>query len=266
MGFLLATRPASLFTALYRDAGSAWTADDFAASFARAYGESLDDVWAEMIAAGRPLVFCPWECSRPPAPLDGVTPVAKSTTCGVPAIYKVALAEPSELVATLPAASDLPIGLCGAGTVPATMFFTFAGTGTMYVDHVLGAGDYFVTRSNSDGMATLARHPQGTFITSGCNAAAQAPPWRDIGSGGSVVVMVPPGTWHIGLSWSTLGEIAILPNPAVSSSFCPTCDATDDMCTTASLANTRVQGERTWRVVSPPVAGRDLNGLTLFVR
>ena len=76
-GYLLATRGARAFVDLYRDARDGQSAAEFAATFARVYGESLDDVWTEMIAAGRPPAFCPWECSRPQAPLDGVTPVAE---------------------------------------------------------------------------------------------------------------------------------------------------------------------------------------------
>ena len=67
-GYLLATRGTRAFIDLYHDAGYGRPAAEFAATFARIYGESLDDVWAEMLAAGRPPAFCPWECSRPQAP------------------------------------------------------------------------------------------------------------------------------------------------------------------------------------------------------
>ena len=110
-GYLLATRGTRAFVDLYRDAGDGQSAAEFAATFTRIYGESLDDVWTEMIAAGRPPAFCPWECSRPQAPLDGVTPVASDAACGVEPTHAITLAQPSELVATLTGVSNFSLGI-----------------------------------------------------------------------------------------------------------------------------------------------------------
>jgi hypothetical protein len=78
---LLATRDPRLFVRLYGSLSNDADADTFAAVFQHIYGERLDDVWDETVAAEGGTVFCPWECSRPPISLDG-TPTTLDAVCG----------------------------------------------------------------------------------------------------------------------------------------------------------------------------------------
>ncbi len=255
-GYLLATRDARAFVALYRDADAGQTADQFAATFARVYGESLDDVWTEMIAAGRPPAFCPWECGRPQAPVDGVTPVAADAACGIPPTHAITLAQPGELVATLTGVSNFSLGICGAGSVPpATFYIATTANAPTRVDYVLAAGDYFVTGPFGDATLTLALHPRGTFVRSDCAAAATAPPWLD--QTGDVAIMVPTGTWYTELSWSAPTDVMVSPPPPPSiASLCPTCDAAAGTCVVVTTTTeTRVQGMQTLRVDAAPLSG-----------
>jgi hypothetical protein len=253
VGHLLATRPAESFIALYRDARDNQTADQFAATFARVYGEALDDVWAQAIATGRPPAFCPWECSRPQAPVDGVTPVPADAVCGVPPTYAITLAQPSELVATLTGVSSFMLGICGDGSVPPAVGYVGSAAPT-YVDYMLAAGDYFVTGSYSDAMLTLSPHPHRTFISAGCAASPAAPPWLELT--GNLDVMVPIGTWQVDVGWSQPADVLVDPPPSPSTSaLCPACDATDDACIAATPMFAEIQGRRTLRVTSAPRAG-----------
>jgi hypothetical protein len=254
--FLLATRPVPSFMALYRDAAPDQSAVQFAATFARVYGESLDSVWAQMIAAGRPPAFCPWECSRPPAPVDGVTPVASATACGVPPTHALPLGEAGELVAALTGASNFSLGVCGAGSVPPAVFHATDGP-TAHVDYMLAAGDYFVTGPFGDAATlTLARHPQGTFIRSACATTTAAPPWQDLRGGSTLAVMVPRGTWQIDVAWSSPASVVVAPPPSPSgATLCPACDAPSDACVAPVAAAARIEGTRTFRVTSAPPAG-----------
>jgi hypothetical protein len=253
--YLLATRPAAAFVALYRDAGAEQAAGEFAASFARAYGEPLDDVWDEMIAAARPPAFCPWECGRPQAPLDGVTPVASDAACGVPPTHALTLAQPGELVARLTGVSNFSLGVCGAGSVPPAVFYA-TDRATAHVDYVLSAGDYFITGPIGDATLTLAPHPPGTFVTSGCAASAAAPPW--LGQTGDVAVMVPRGMWQIDLAWPAPVEVLLSTRPSSLPSLaaiCPACGVTDGACVSPTTTAAPIQGLRTLRIDADPVAG-----------
>jgi hypothetical protein len=254
-GYLLATRGARAFVGLYRDAGAGETADQFAATFARIYGEALDDVWTEMIAAGRPPAFCPWECGRPQAPVDGVTPVATDVTCGIPRTHALTLAQPGELVATLTGVSNFSLGVCGAGSVPPATFYTATtATASTHVDYVLAAGDYFVTGPFGDAALTLSPHPPHTFVTSDCTAAATAPPWLERTD--DVAVMVPRGMWKIDLAWTAPTNVLLSPPPAPSTaSICPACGATSGTCIVPASAAAPVQGARTLRIGADPIAG-----------
>ena len=263
-GHLLATRGARAFVDLYRDADAGQTADQFAATFARIYGESLDDVWTAMIAAGRPPAFCPWECGRPQAPVDGVTPVAADAACGMPPTHAITLAQPGELVATLTGVSNFSLGICGAGSVPpATFFAATAATSPTHVDYVLTAGDYFVTGPIGNATLTLAPQPSGTFVRSGCAAAATAPPWLD--QTGVVALVVPNGSWYTDVSWSAPTDVLLsLPPPPSITSLCPTCDDAAGTCTTTTPTATRVQGTRTLHVdAAPPAGGPELVSASL---
>ena len=255
-GYLLSTRVASAFVDLYRDAGAGQTADAFAATFARVYGESLDDVWTEMMAAGRPPAFCPWECGRPQASLDGVTPIATDAACGIPPTHAITLGQPGELVATLTGVSNFSLGICGAGSVPPATFYpaTTANAPT-HVDYVLAAGDYFVTGPFGNATLTLAPHPPETFVRSDCASAATAPPWLD--QTGVVAIMVPNGTWYTELSWSAPTDVMVSPpQPPSIASLCPTCDATAGTCVVVTTTTeTRVQGMRALRVDAAPLSG-----------
>jgi hypothetical protein len=254
-GYLLATRGTRAFVDFYRDAGYGRPAAEFAATFARIYGESLDDVWAEMIAAGRPPAFCPWECSRPQAPLDGVTPVASGAACGLEPTQAITLAQPSELVATLTGVSNFSLGICGAGSVPPAIFFATSGVASR-VDYLLAAGDYFTTGPTAAGTLTLAAHPPGTFIRSAsdCTTPATPAPWLD--QTGDLTVVVPRGTWHADLSWSSPADVAFyLPPPPSTASLCPSCDAAADACAAPPSTFEPLQGTQTLRVNAAPAAG-----------
>ena len=221
-----------------------------------------------MIAAGRPPAFCPWECGRPQAPLDGVTPVAADAACGIPPTHAITLAQPGELVATLTGVSNFSLGICGAGSVPPAIFYTATtANAPAHVDYVLAAGDYFVTGPIGDATLTLAPHPPGTFVRSDCAAAATAPPWLD--QTGVVAIMVPNGTWYTDLSWSAPTDVMMSPPPPPSiASLCPTCDATAGTCAVVTTTtDTRVQGTRTLRVDAAPLSGGpELVAATLIAR
>jgi hypothetical protein len=252
-GYLLATRGAPAFVDLYRDAPAGQSANEFAATFTRVYGESLDDVWTEMIAAGRPPAFCPWECSRPQAPLDGVTPVATHAACGFEPTHAITLTQPSELVATLTGVSNFSLGICGAGSVPPATFYPAVRAPTR-VDYVLAAGAYYVTGPVGAASLLLAAHPPGTFVRSECASAATAPPWVD--QIGDVAVVAPRGTWHVDFSWWAPADVTLTPPPPPSTaSLCPTCDAAGDTCAVPTSSPVTVQGMRTLRVDAAPVAG-----------
>jgi len=264
-GYLLATRDTRAFVDLYRDASYGQSADAFAATFTRVYGESLDDVWTEMIAAGHPPAFCPWECSRPQAPVDGTTPVATDAVCGVEATHAIALAQPSELLATLTGVSNFSLGICGAGSVPPAIFYAASGAPSR-VDYLLSAGDYFVTGPTTAATLTLAVHPPGTFVTSDCAAVTTAPPWLD--QTGDVAIVVPRGTWHTDLSWATSTDVTLWPPPAPSAAaICPTCDAAADTCAVPASTFAPFQGLQTLRVdADPKPGGPDLVAASLTAR
>jgi hypothetical protein len=149
VGYLLTQYDPRLFTTLYQRVPTGADADTMDAVFREVYGESLSAIWAAVLAENAPHQVCLWQCSRPPAPLDG-TPVATDGVCGTLDTFH-----------SLTVASTTVVGvsssgtLAGLGSCDQTPIDTLQHPPGGLNLYDLPSGSYFVASSGDAGTITL---------------------------------------------------------------------------------------------------------------
>jgi hypothetical protein len=189
---LLATRDPALFVRLYETVPNDADADEFAGVFQYIYGESLDDVWNETVAAEGGTVFCPWECSRPAIPLDGSGAVLDgvcgqawgSRTFSVGAATDIVWSGAEDVTFDVRSCDRAEsLGAWAGGYNPTPSFTALIPT---------SAGNHFIeydASSVGDGVTLSARASEAPFVTTDC---ASAPPLMVDPTSAFVQVFFPP--------------------------------------------------------------------------
>lgn len=271
-GHLLRTRPVPSFLDLYRRANQDGTAGDLAALFQDIYGESLDAVWAEVMALERPPVICPWECSRPPITPDGITPVSTASVCGLSPQHTLDLGDDSEVVVKLGGNSGFGLGGCGDGSEPPRTFWSVDGDGDDgFGVYVLAAGSYFFAGPTQGSTLTVAAQPRETWVTSTCSATQTPPPWSDLRGG--LELALPAGIWRVPLFWSTPRPVIAVsrwPATAPDALVCPDCGSAASVCqavTTDQPFIETLEGTRFLQLTSMPgVGGPEFSEFSVIAR
>jgi hypothetical protein len=269
-GFLLRSRPVPSFLQLYGRAPHGASPAAFAVLFEEIYGESLDDVWAQVTALEQPPVICPWECSRPAVPVDGLEAIAPTRVCGTGLGQTFVLDSESELVASVSGSGGFGIGGCGDGSTPPPSFW-FADGGASFGHYVLRAGTYFFVPPADGATLTMTARSGGTWVTSACTAPVTPPPWADLE--GSLHLAIPRGTWRLALSWTTARLVTAYP-PFASSApdavICPSCDSPPTVCAPASADQPFAESYAGTRFLqldfAPPPGGPEFAAFTILRR
>jgi hypothetical protein len=170
VGYLLTQYDPRLFVSLYQRVPTGADADTMDAVFREVYGQSLATIWAAVLAGIAPHDACPWQCSRPPVPLDG-TKVATDGVCGtLNAFHSLTLASDS-LVAVTSTGAGVQIETCDQ-----TALYPQWGPPGLLDLYELPTGAYFVATDGTAGTMTL-DGSLSSLVTPTCAGATNPAPF-----------------------------------------------------------------------------------------
>jgi hypothetical protein len=219
VGYLLTQYDPRLFTTLYGRLDFTADANAMDAAFREVYGQSLAAIWAAVLADTAPHQVCLWQCSGPPAPVDGTKVATEGGVCGILDTFHSLTVASSSVVGVSSTAASVGLGSCDQTPLDLTQHPP--GTLNLYD---LPPGSYFVDSSADVGTMTLDAS-FSSLVTPTCAEETNVVPF----AGDSGFTLTGPNTssqWYLPLPPPPSPTSELLPGFAGGANMkvCGSCD------------------------------------------